>query len=869
MPTIAQTSTTTTEETSGDTTQPQDKNTSTYLPAPTLSSATVEQQAGDTTPGLTLGPVWTQRLENSGTHPSDFFVAWRKVTYTPEEQKEMEARQHYFFGTHYLEVNEPVRALAEFRAALEQDPDNSQIRLQIAEAHVTAKQMDAAEQVLDELLKADPKNVRAMLFKAQVHLQRGEEEPARRKEMLQKATAMLEQARTVQPRNLDILKNIAQAYFAQQDIQKIIKAHKDILAVNPRDTYSLLILANVLSKTGQPQEAVEYYKRVIELRRGFINTYIYLAGLYEEMQRDGDALQTYKQGLLIEPRNEQLIARFDRLVQKLTKNRNKKAALSYYQRFAEEYPYSSEIQRLYADQLLAVKDFDAAIKQYRRVLELDSENVEAIVAIGNTLMQQKKSDEATKYFARAIEINPEKVEIYDAIAANLIDTKNTTQAAEVYERAIKLNPKVDRLYLSLAAVYDQMERQSDAVQILEKGMSHVGPKPEILVIMGQLYEKLKNPAKAIESYERAFADSPANFIIFSKLLSLYIESKQPDKVQEIVVKATAAAEDKKSEVLSVAGETYFNEGDLEQAASYYEQAVQSSPQKLAMVARLMQIYNVLKKHDASLALIAKTREVMKDNEDLARLEAEVYLDQKDYDKAIELYREMIKTKPATLDLYRLLADAQIKAERFDESLATVKSAEERIGNTEDVKQLRGVVLYQQKKYDAAERVFKELVQQKTPTGPKNADTYQYFLGSIYLEQKRYDMAEKAFRKAIEVNPNSDAALNALGYMFADRNIRLTEAKELLEKALHLNPLAPHVLDSMGWVYFRMGQLDKAKEYVEKAAKYMGEDAEVFEHLGDIYEAQGDLTNALKYWKLSLKLDEKRAAVKQKIRTHDK
>ena len=292
----------------------------------------------------------------------------------------------------------------------------------------------------------------------------------------------------------------------------------------------------------------------------------------------------------------------------------------------------------------------------------------------------------------------------------------------------------------------------------------------------------------------------------------------------------------------------------------FRRAIDEQPSKLASYARLTRALNLRGEHEESLAVLAKAADVFRNSEEVQRLKAETCLDQKDYDRAVEIYRSLVAAKPDSLDGYRLLVDALNKAERFDDASGVVKQAEQRLGRTEEVDSLRGVAQYQSKSLDAAEKSFKELARRNS----KNADTYNYFLGSIYLEQKRYDLARKSFEKAIELNPTNDSALNALGYMLADQNKDLEQAQKYVEQALALNPGAPHILDSLGWVYYRLGKLDKAREYVERAGALMGEDPEIYDHLGDIYRAQGNLQRAVAYWRKSFALDGKRVSVKAKI-----
>ncbi len=118
---------------------------------------------------------------------------------------------------------------------------------------------------------------------------------------------------------------------------------------------------------------------------------------------------------------------------------------------------------------------------------------------------------------------------------------------------------------------------------------------------------------------------------------------------------------------------------------------------------------------------------------------------------------------------------------------------------------------------------------------------------------RIDVMEKSLRKLIALNPASAHGYNALGYTFADRNIKLEEAQELITKALELSPDDAHILDSMGWVLFRRGDLAGAERYLRKAFDKAPE-AEVATHLGEVLFAAGRQAEARDLWARARAID---------------
>jgi tetratricopeptide (TPR) repeat protein len=122
-----------------------------------------------------------------------------------------------------------------------------------------------------------------------------------------------------------------------------------------------------------------------------------------------------------------------------------------------------------------------------------------------------------------------------------------------------------------------------------------------------------------------------------------------------------------------------------------------------------------------------------------------------------------------------------------------------------------------------------------------------------VAEKRRDIAalERDLREMIRLDPNSSLALNALGYSLTNLTSRHAEALELISRALALKPEDPAILDSMGWVHFRLGQLDKSLTYLQDAFARLP-DHEVAAHLGEVLWTMGRKDEALEIWKQGLK-----------------
>jgi tetratricopeptide (TPR) repeat protein len=127
----------------------------------------------------------------------------------------------------------------------------------------------------------------------------------------------------------------------------------------------------------------------------------------------------------------------------------------------------------------------------------------------------------------------------------------------------------------------------------------------------------------------------------------------------------------------------------------------------------------------------------------------------------------------------------------------------------------------------------------------------FMRGAMYEREKNFNSAEEAFRKIIDSDPTNAGALNYLGYMYADRNIKLDEAVKLISKALDLDPGNPAYLDSLGWAHFRQNQLDQAATELNEVLAKMGNDPTIHDHLGEVYFKQGKYREATQQWQAAV------------------
>ena len=197
----------------------------------------------------------------------------------------------------------------------------------------------------------------------------------------------------------------------------------------------------------------------------------------------------------------------------------------------------------------------------------------------------------------------------------------------------------------------------------------------------------------------------------------------------------------------------------------------------------------------------------------------------------------------------VLATQLADAGQEDAALAQVKSLLKGSADDRDVYVTLTQMYSRMKRWNEAEDALRQA--DKLIVRAEDRDSDNFLWGALYERQKKFDLAEEMFKKVIAGDPRNAAALNYLGYMLADRGLRLDEALGYVQKAVRLEPENGAYLDSLGWAYFKLGNYDLAEQNLRKAGERMGNDGTIQDHLAELYEKKGNLKEAATHWERAL------------------
>ena len=247
---------------------------------------------------------------------------------------------------------------------------------------------------------------------------------------------------------------------------------------------------------------------------------------------------------------------------------------------------------------------------------------------------------------------------------------------------------------------------------------------------------------------------------------------------------------------------------------------------------------------------------------------DVYVDQQNFDAAIDTYEAIDDASPISfagkLRIASALHELDRKEQAFELLEGLVAAEPERI---QALVQL-GNLLRRDEDYARAEGAYSRAIE-RLGTPEREDWTLFYARGIAYERTKQWPEAEADFLRALELEPEQPFVLNYLGYSWVDKGMRLDEARDMLDRAVALRPNDGFIVDSVGWVHYRLGEYPQAVESLERAVELEPGDPVINDHLGDAYWRVGRQREARYQWQraLSLEPDEELIeAIEQKLKS---
>jgi tetratricopeptide (TPR) repeat protein len=470
------------------------------------------------------------------------------------------------------------------------------------------------------------------------------------------------------------------------------------------------------------------------------------------------------------------------------------------------------------------------------------------------------------------DIDPENGNVYFTLGGAYFELDQPEKAIAAFEKFQEIVTTTDRGYREIANYYIRNNDPEKAVQYIKKAVELQPDSVESLELLGKLYTKLQQYEDAIPVYRKLLKLTDNDPDVKQMLAAFLYESGQYQEASDLLSEILKDdPEDADAAILL--GRTQIGLLKFQEAIDTLQSVHTSDPRlKRKALFHLGVAYKNLEDYPKAIEvftdLLSKTPAGTEENEaDRFLVQyylTSIYLKAKENDKALAIGKQEYDRDPDNLRTGIFYAQILSDTGKADEGAAILSRLLESNPSKADLYISLSQLYMRDKRYSKAEKI---LAQAENTELENGEDRIKILRVSVYEKQKEYDRAESLLKELIKVNPKNAGALNYLGYMLADRGIRLNEALDYVKKALEIDPENGAYLDSLGWAYFKMNDLENAEIYLLKAEQREREDPVINEHLGDLYFKNGDYEKARDFWMQSIRIateEEDIQKVRQKL-----
>jgi Flp pilus assembly protein TadD len=228
-----------------------------------------------------------------------------------------------------------------------------------------------------------------------------------------------------------------------------------------------------------------------------------------------------------------------------------------------------------------------------------------------------------------------------------------------------------------------------------------------------------------------------------------------------------------------------------------------------------------------------------------------------YREAVKYFREIIDQERTNKYAWLFLAFALNDMDSTDAAEKTYKDALVLFPKDADIWSFYGSSLQGREAFEEAVSSFKKALS----LDPANTNALTS-LPVIYERLEMFAQCDSLYEAALKHLPDNDLILNNFSYSLSERDLQLERALEMAKKAVSKRPKNAAYLDTIGWIYYKLGDYVKAEKYIKESVELRQNSAVVLDHLGDVYFKMGNQSEAQKYWLKSLELDKNNKVVEK-------
>lgn len=463
---------------------------------------------------------------------------------------------------------------------------------------------------------------------------------------------------------------------------------------------------------------------------------------------------------------------------------------------------------------------------------------------------------------KAVELAPENLTYRRNLAQSLSAALQPEAAAEQYQAIIAQDSSAADAWYALARIY-QSRQPLRAAETYEEMIRRFGPDWNILLQMAELYSNLGQHKEASAALEQMVELDPGNQPLRKSLGDSYVRAGNYERALATFSALVELDPDNLEYIAEKAGVHLLQE-DYQAAQGEFEKILGRDSVAIEAKLRIGEVYFRRIEEDSTVAPMA--REVFE------RIRATHPEDWRPYwflgalaamagddSASIANFTKVTELASWNSDGWVYLSSVFMGNESFAEMAAVLESALRVLPDDYRVNFFLGIAYNRLGRNLDAVRV----LEHARGIDPEDVDAAAQ-LALVYDTIGRRQESDSLYEEALRLDPENHLVLNNYAYSLAERGVSLTRALTMVQTALEAQPENASYLDTIGWVYFKLGRYEEARAKVQAAIDLGEVNAVVYEHLGDIYYRLQQPDRAREHWHMALELDSDNPALQEKV-----
>ncbi|MGD8881048.1 MAG: tetratricopeptide repeat protein [Desulfobacterales bacterium] len=505
-------------------------------------------------------------------------------------------------------------------------------------------------------------------------------------------------------------------------------------------------------------------------------------------------------------------------------------------------------------------NLDKTIVLLKKAIEMDPDSLYLKRELATVYLQSKEDDNAIGVLEDIFEEHPDDVRSLILYGGIQQVRKNNEEAINAYEKVIVHDPQQEKVYSLLGGMYFEAGKLDQAKRVFDQLIDQFPESHAGHFFLGKIYAEQGKLAAAEKEFKRTLELQPDLLEPRFELLKLYNNQNKNEKIIQIYRDILERNPGNVRAAMEL-GYYHYSHGRKAEAEAIFEKLGKRSISEFEVIIKTIQLYIDKKKYDEGIVVLQGMLKAVPESPDIHHILGIAFYGKKDNQNALGHFRKVTSESRFYEDAVVHAAFILSENKQNDEAIMLLSDAVKNEPKNAEFKYYLGTFYEEDEQFEKAEVAIQEAIELE-PDNPR----YYFRLGVVYDKSNKKEASMDAMRKVISLDPKHSNALNYLGYTYADLGKNLDEAERLILEALKYKPDDGYITDSLGWVYYKKGEFEKALQYLQKAAGIVPDDPIVLEHLGDAYLKLNDKKNALKFYRKSLDHKEKdKEELEKKIR----